>query len=86
MLESIFIIVFLLAFGFFILGIELKTMPYSWVSVLMFIVSLGGQVYIEVPTDTNYSEPFIAGICVGMIILNLMWILRERLTLPKIRK
>jgi len=75
MLESIFIMIIAAGFIFFILTIELESIMYSAVSLLMWIITLAGQVYVEVPSDTYYDEPAFFGVALGMILLNVIWLI-----------
>lgn len=75
MLESVFIMMIASGIAFFILGIEGKNIIYSAVSMLFWITTLAGHVFIQVPTDTNYYEPAIFAISLGMIIINVIWMI-----------
>lgn len=73
MLESVFIFIMAIGFVSFVLAIQNKSIVFSAVSLLMWIVTLAGQLYIEVPSDTNYSEPALFAVALGFIIINVIW-------------
>lgn len=70
MLESTYIIMVVMGFCFFILGIEkiatMKGIIYESVSTVFWFVSYGAGMYIHVPTDTNYSEDGFRYLCLGL--------------------
>ena len=72
---------FIMAIGagflFFILGVELQSLVYSAVSILLWIVVLAGHVFIQVPSDTYYYEPAAMGISLGMILITVMWMILQ---------
>lgn len=73
MLESIFILTVALGFILFILSIERENIIYSLTSLLMWIVTLAGMVYIVVPNDTYYTEWAYFAISIGFIAINIIW-------------
>jgi len=79
MLESVFIMFIAMGFVLFILGIERYSITYSITSILMWIVILAGQLYIEVPNDVAYSEPAFYGVGLGFIIVNIIWIVIQQM-------
>jgi len=75
MLESIFILIVAIGFVSFVLAIMEQSMVFSAVSLLMWIITLAGQLYIEVPTDTAYSEPALFPLAFGFIMINVIWLI-----------
>jgi len=76
MLESVFVIIMAMGFVLFILGISEKSIVYSATSLLMWIVVMAGQMYIEVPTDTDtYTEAGIFAVALAFIFINVIWII-----------
>jgi len=75
MLESVFIMLMAMGFVSFVLSAMDENMILSGVSLLMWIIVLAGQLYIEVPTDTYYSEPALYAISLGFIFINIVWII-----------
>jgi len=76
MLESILIIMMCMGFVLFLLGITEKSVVFSATSMLMWIVAMAGQQYIEVPTDAStYTETAVFAVALGMIIINVIWII-----------
>jgi len=77
MLLSILITILIFAFITLILGINYEQIVYSATSILLWIISMAGQVYIVSPhnPDTYYSEPFIIALSLGMIAINIIWII-----------
>ena len=64
-----------MGFVLFVLGIELESITYSATSILMWIIVLAGQIYIEVPTAADtYSEMAIFGVALAFIFINVIWI------------
>jgi len=79
MLESVFIILLCMGFILLLLGIELKTVLYNWVSILMWIVVLAAYLNIEVPSDTYYQEWTMLPLSLGFIIINIIVIVTNYL-------
>jgi len=75
MLESVFILIVSIGFVSFVLAILDENMIFSAISLLMFIISLASQLYIEVPTDTYYDEPALYAVSLGFIFLNVIWLI-----------
>jgi len=75
MLESIFILMVAIAFILFVLGIAEKSVTYSALSLLLWIVVMLNALYIEVPTDTSYSELGFSAFCLAFIFTNIIWII-----------
>jgi len=75
MLESVFIMIMAMGFVAFVLSAMDENIVLSGVSLLMWIVVLAGQVYIEVPTDTYYDEPALYAVSLGFIFINIIWII-----------
>ena len=74
MIESVFIISMAMGFILFILAIEQKSVVYSLTSLLMWIFTWAGSVYIRSPgTTESFSEIGVTGICLAFIIINVMW-------------
>jgi len=74
MLESVFVLT--IAFGslFFILAVLKDSLVFSAISLLHWIIVMAGQVYV-VSGGTNYSEPGMLGLALGMIFINLIWLI-----------
>lgn len=76
MLESIFVTLVIFGFVLFILGIMDKNIVFSATSILMWIVIMAAQIYIEVPNASNtYNEPALYPIGLGLIFINIVWII-----------
>ena len=76
MLESILVIMIAMGFVMFILGVTEKSIVFSATSMLMWIVVLAGQQYIEVPNDAStYTETAVFAVALGLIIINVVWII-----------
>ena len=75
MLESIFICVFLSALGLSILAVERESVVYSAFSILLWIITMAGQLYIEVPGSgvEYYAEPAFFAVALGFIFFNAIW-------------
>jgi len=75
MLESVFIMLIAMGFVAFVLSVMDENIVLSGVSLLMWIVVLAGQVYIQVPTDTYYDEPALYAVSLGFIFINIIWMI-----------
>ena len=74
MIESIFILSICMGFVLFILAIEQESVIYSLTSILMFIFTMAGTVYIRAPgTPEVFSEPGLVGLCIAFIAINIIW-------------
>ena len=73
MLESVFLMLMAAGFIFFILAVEKESVLYSSVSLLMWIITLAGQLYVEVPSDTYYNEPSLVPVSLAFIFINVLW-------------
>jgi len=76
MLESSQIIILCIGLIFFILGIEklasLKGMIYTGLSIMFWIITAAGAMYIEVPSDTSYVEQGLSQISWGMVFVSII--------------
>ena len=77
MLESVFVILFAVGFVTFILGLfdeweTLLSFIMCCVSILFFIIAWVGSLYIQVPSDTYYTETALGWVCLGLIIINVI--------------
>jgi len=75
MLESVFIMLCAMGFVAFVLSAMDENLVLGAISLLMWIVVLAGQVYIEVPTDTFYNEPALFAVSLGFIFINVIWLI-----------
>jgi len=75
MLESVFIMLIAMGFVSFVLAVMDENMILCAVSMLMWIIILAGQLYIEVPSDTHYDEPIFFAVSLGFIFINLIWLI-----------
>ena len=76
MLESVFIVVLAMAFVSLLMAVEREAIIYSAISIFFSIVLMGGQLYIESPgIATSYNEPWVVGMAIGLIAVNLIWII-----------
>ena len=74
MLESIFIIILLMGFVLFLIGVTEENIVFSITSILMWIIVMAAHLYIEVPADTSYEENALLPISLGFIFINIIWI------------
>ena len=72
MLESVFLIIMLMGFVLFLLGIVEENSIFTGTSILMWIIILAAHLYIEVPADTSYEEPVMVPLSLAFIIINLL--------------
>lgn len=75
MLQSVFITLIIMAFVLFILGIERHNVVFSATSILLWLLTMVSQIYVEVPGNGSFDEPSIHPIALGMIIINIIWII-----------
>jgi len=76
MLESIFITLIAMGFVLFILAIEKENVIYCGTSILMWILVMAGQVYIEVAGESNtFNEPALLPVAIGFIFVNILWLI-----------
>jgi len=75
MLESVFIMLMAMGFVAFVISALDENLILSAVSLLMWIIVLAGQLYIEVPSDTYYDEPALFAVSLGFIFLNVIWLI-----------
>jgi hypothetical protein len=76
MIESLLLVTFIIALFMMIKGIDDERMAYSWVSILLFIVSMANALYIEIPeTGESYLDIAIVVVCFALIIINLLHII-----------
>jgi len=73
MLESIFVISICAGFIFFILSLEEENIVYSFISLLMWLIIMGGFLAVEVPSDTYYAEWAYFAVSLGFIFINISW-------------
>lgn len=76
MLESIFVLVIVMGFISFILAVDRESVIFSATSLLMWLVSLAGHLYIVVPgVDGYFTEVAFFAVSIGFIVLNIMWLI-----------
>ena len=76
MLESVFIFMAAIAFLLFILGIELDSVIYSFLSMMLWVIVMASSLYIEVPSvDEVYSEMGLSAFCLAFIVANIIWLI-----------
>jgi len=75
MLESVFIMVMSMGFVAFVISAMDENIVLSGVSLLMWIIVLAGQLYIEVPADTYYDEPALFAVSIGFVAINVVWMI-----------
>lgn len=73
MLESIFVLSIVLGFITFILGVEGEQILYTLISILMWIIVMAGMVFVQVPSDTYYTEWAYFAVAIGFLAINVMW-------------
>ena len=73
MLESVFITLIVMGFILLVLGIERENVIYNAISILMWIIVMAGQIYIESPhTASTYEEPAMLPVAIAFIIINVL--------------
>lgn len=75
MIESVFIILLAIAFLLFLLGIERKSIIYSGISLILWILIMIQSLYIQVPGDTDYSEMGLNAFALIFIMVNIIHII-----------
>ena len=75
MIESVFIWMASVALVLFVLGIEKEAIVYSGTSLLMWIITFAGALYIQVPNATEYMELGFNATCLAFIFINIAWII-----------
>ena len=76
MIESIYIWFMSAGLITLILGLELERITYNAISILMWIMVLASNLFIEIPSvDTSYEEPALMMISFGMILINALIII-----------
>ena len=79
MLESIFIFMAAIAFVLFVLGIFEKSITFSAMSLITWIIVMANSLFVEVPADTDYSEIGFSAFCLAFIFANILWIIIQYL-------
>lgn len=74
MIDNVFIAILFIAFILMILAVEKKSVIYSSLSFLMWIIIFASSLYIQVPGIDEYSDFTINIVCIGFIIVNVVWI------------
>jgi len=76
MIESIFLFIMATGVIMLVLAIERENVIYSATSMLMWIIVLAGHLAIEIPaTGESHWEPFLLAVSIGMIIINVIWMI-----------
>jgi len=74
MIESIFIILLLMAFIFFILAIEEWSLIYTLISWLLWITIFAATIYVQVPGDTSYNDATISALSLGFVFITTIFL------------
>ena len=78
MIESIYLWFMSAGLILLILGIELERITYNSISILMWIMVLASNIFIEIPSiSDSYDEPSLMIISFGMIIINAISIIYQ---------
>ena len=84
MIDSIFIALYIVAVIIWILGIERKTLTYTGISFILFLILWAQSIYIEVPfiavtSSSDYTtgtqqhlDPAVGASCWAFIIIDLL--------------
>ena len=76
MLESLFILILLMGFVLFLIGILEKNIVFSVTSILMWLITMATHLYIEVPNvEAAYEEEVLVPLSLAFIFINLIWII-----------
>ena len=75
MLESIFIVIVMMAFILFVLAVFDENVIFAATSFLLWMIIFAQSFYIEVPCDTYYTEYGLNAISLAFIFINLIWML-----------
>lgn len=87
MLESIFIMMMSMGFVLFILAVYDESIIFAATSLLMWIMTLAGSVYIQVPgSGDSYNEMGIVGIALAFIFMNILWLVIQFLNYQKVNR
>lgn len=77
MLESVFIMMVSIAFILFILGVFERSVTFSFLSLLLWVIVMINSLFIEVPSDTSYSEAGFSAFCLAFIFANIIWLILQ---------
>lgn len=73
MIESLFLVTFIIALFLMIKGIDDERMVYSWVSTFLLVVTMANALFIEIPeTGTSYLDWAIGAVCFALILINIL--------------
>ena len=75
MIESLLVITIIGGLLFLVKGIDDGRMAYSWIAVLLFIVTMANSLYIEIPeTGLSYTDYVLPTICAALIFVCILHI------------
>lgn len=75
MIESLLAITIIGGLLFLVKGIDDGRMAYSWIAILLFIVSMSNALYIEIPeTGLSYTDYILPTVCFALILVSALHI------------
>ncbi len=72
MIESVFMMLMGMAFILFILGVEGRSIMYSFTSLMLWMITMAQSLYIHVPGDTSYQEWSLNAFALAFIFINII--------------
>ena len=75
LLDSLFIAILFIGFILTVLSIERKSMIYTALSMLVWIIIFASSHYIQVPGISDYSDFTINAISIAFVIVDIIWLI-----------
>lgn len=75
MLDSVFIATLFIGFILTVLSIERKSMVYTALSMMMWIIIFASAHFVEVPGISDYSDLTINAMSIAFIIVDIIWLI-----------
>lgn len=75
MLDSIFILIFIVAFVTTILAYENKSIIYSMLSLILWLIIMAQSLWITDIAGNNYTEYGVSAVCLAFIFVNIIMLI-----------
>lgn len=73
MIESVFLLIMIMGFILTLVSVEKKSLIYSILSIVIWLLVMAQSHYIYVPCDTAYSELGVNAISLAFIFFGVIW-------------
>ena len=75
MLDSLFILIFIVAFVTTVLAYENKSIIYSMLSIILWVIIMAQSLWITDVARNSYTEYGVSAVCIAFIFVNIIMLI-----------